>query len=167
MPHSGRKAGRVWLPSSTPLFIGLPGHTTNLNGLNLLNHTRYTVSLWARSFPAGLTMAVAAGRFAVVPLIPTSPLGLAETEEFRHAPGLCPTSHTLNGSWTQIELELPAREWPGGSGGQTSLNLIVGPAVPMAADGGEPMDVRVAAPGSVWIDDVVVKAYNSTTGMPQ
>ena len=50
-----------------------------------------------------------------------------------------------------------AREWPRGSGGHTNLNLFVTPAAPVAADGGM---IRVAALGSMWIDDVVVKVYN-------
>eukprot|EP01043_Picozoa_sp_COSAG02_P009338 COSAG02_NODE_315_length_24910_cov_17.139978_10_plen_411_part_00 len=148
LPHSGRKSGRVWLPSATPLVFGMPGYTTNLNGVNVANSTSYKISLWARSFPSRMTIVVSAGSRQTIPLTPKSPLGLDSVARYSHAPGLRPETHRLNGTWQRVELAIAARIWPA----QTSFNLVVGPS-----------DLTgIAAPGSVWIDDVEIIVHNAT-----
>eukprot|EP01047_Picozoa_sp_COSAG01_P036130 COSAG01_NODE_2809_length_7041_cov_4.383751_3_plen_260_part_00 len=144
LPHSGRKSGRVWVPSRTPLVFGMPGHTTNINGVPLTNHTEYRVSLWARSFPPGMTLAVSAGSRQMVPITPTSALGLEAVSRYNHAPGFTPDTRALNGTWQLVQVVMAPRLWPA----QTSFNLVVGASV---------YD-DVAAPGSVWIDDVAIHA---------
>lgn len=148
LPHSGRKSGRVWLPSATPLVFGMPGYTTNLNGVNVANSTGYKISLWARSFPSRMTLLVSAGSRQSVPLAPRSALGLDSVSRYNHAPGFSPETHRLNGTWQRVELVIAARIWPA----QTSFNLVVGPS-----------DLTdIAAPGSVWIDDVEIIVHNTT-----
>ena len=52
LPHSGRHSGRLWLPSTEPIAFGIPGHTTNLDGLKILNGTvryelvKHSTQLW-------------------------------------------------------------------------------------------------------------------------
>jgi hypothetical protein len=150
LPHSGRKSGRVWVPSATPLVFGMPGYTTNLNGVNLANSTGYNISLWARSFPAGMTLAVSAGSRRNVAITPTSDLGLNSVSRYGHAPGFAVQTHVLNGSWQLVELAVTARVWPA----QTSFNLVVG-AVSGLRD-------VVAPGGSVWIDDVAIRVHNAS-----
>merc|ERR1711871_423076 len=62
LPHSGRHSGRIWLPSATPVTFGMPGYTTNIDGLRVSNGTAYRVELYGRSFPPGMTVAVTLGK---------------------------------------------------------------------------------------------------------
>ena len=110
----------------------------------------YNISLWARSFPAGMTLAVSAGSRRNVAITPTSDLGLNSVSRYGHAPGFAVQTHVLNGSWQLVELAVTARVWPA----QTSFNLVVG-AVSGLRD-------VVAPGGSVWIDDVAIRVHNAS-----
>jgi hypothetical protein len=100
MPHRGRHSGRIWLPSAEPIAVGVPGHTTNMDGIKLSNGTGYRVELWARSFPSGMSVEVTAGDWTTEPVVPNTPLGA--TALSRYAP-LAPRLgvHVLGANWTR------------------------------------------------------------------
>ena len=71
LPHSGRHSARIWLPQVAPrvdaggahrwITFGMPGHTTDIDGVTISNNTKYHVELFARSFPPGLQVQVSVG----------------------------------------------------------------------------------------------------------
>ena len=139
LPHTGRHAGRVWLPSAEPITFGLPGHTTNLDGVTIQNDTEYSVQLWARSYPAGMTAEITVGSWVTESLAPRTALGLPKKNVYR-ASSPRNEAHRLNGAWAQINATIPKQKWPNGA----TLNIQVAAAA-------------VAFPaGSVWLDDVAV-----------
>jgi hypothetical protein len=105
LPHSGRHSGRVWLPSATAVTMGMPGHTTNLNGAHVENNTAYEVELYARSFPPGMSIAVTLGAWTTVTVVPSTPLGLRSYSEYRPTTAIRPV--VLGGSWTKVTLAVP------------------------------------------------------------
>eukprot|EP01052_Picozoa_sp_SAG31_P023229 SAG31_NODE_1902_length_6956_cov_5.312236_2_plen_490_part_00 len=141
MPHSGRHSGRVWLPSAEPVAFGIPGHTTNMDGIKILNGTEYAVELWARSFPSGMTVEVTVGSWVEDRLIPSTPLGV--TTRSRYTP-LQPRlgAHILGANWTRLTATISSITRPVGA----TLNLHLAAA-----------QEDVFAAGSIWVDDVSVE----------
>lgn len=133
-------AGRIWLPSAEPIAFGVPGHTTNLNGIKVLNDTEYAVELWARSFPSGMSLEVTVGEWTTQAVRPNTPLGT--TEMTRYSPMQPRTrAQTLGANWTKITATVPKAERPAGA----TLNLLA-----------SVVESDVFAAGSVWVDDVTV-----------
>ena len=143
LPHSGRHSGRVWLPSAVPVTMGIPGHTTNLDGAHIANGTEYEVELWARSFPPGMSVAITVGSWQTLSAVPSSPLGLRSFTRYQPAVAI-EQSVILSGNWSRVRLVVPKGLWPP----QTSFNLQFGVAA------------GVFPSGSVWLDDVAIR--NST-----
>jgi len=159
LPRSGRHSGRVWVPSATPITLGIPGHTTNLNGVSVANGTKYAVELWARSMPAGMTAQVTIGNWKTVDVTPTSPLGITSyTQYIGSATDPAPT--VLSSNWTQISFEVDARIRPLVQPGskKPTFNLRLSAAGVGAAG-------RFAA-GSVWVDDVSIRNLTAIPDLP-
>ena len=140
MPRRGRHAGRLWVPSASPIAIGVPGATTNLGGIKIMNESEYRVEVWARSFPAGMAVEITVGSWVEEPLIPRTPLGLTAVDVYKP---LSPRNEPvrLTGNWTKLLATVPKGVRPA----TASLNLLA-----MAADG------AVAPGGSIWFDDAKV-----------
>ena len=145
MPHAGRHSGRIWLPSAKPITFGVPGYTTNLDGISVVNNTAYQTELYARSFPPGLTIKITLGLWESRGINVTSPLGLSSYMQYVES--FKSPIHVLSAGWTRITLDVPKRVWKEG----VSFNLQIG----------SPTRHDVFAAGSVWIDDVSVQNMSS------
>lgn len=172
--RSSRGSGGDSSVSARLITFGMPGHTTNIDGVPIANSTQYAVELFARSCPPGLQVQVSVGGWITKAREITSPLGEATYMEYtpatygapsgnlRRARGVNGSSSSssgssrssgssndvpvkLSGNWTKVTVVIPAREaWPAGS----TFNLRVGGLT----EGG-----YVAGGGSVWIDDVAIR----------
>ena len=153
LPHSGRHSGRVWVPSAAPVPFGVPGLTTNLQGVPILNDTSYSVELWARSFPPGMSIEVSAGTWTSEALVPRSPLGLAERSVYAsYEPSL--GVHKLGANWSKITAVIPnATRLPKPSAGP--MGLAKAPTINLVARAAAEGE-GVFPAGSVWVDDVAV-----------
>ena len=150
-PAKGRHSGRIWLPSAIPVVVGIPGHTTNLDGVHVHNNTKYRVELFARSLPPGMGVQVSVGGWKQVEMTPTTPLGMTSYHVYVDSSNSVPT--LLNSTWTRIEVEVEGRMWPlVGGNDQVTFNLL------LTAPGGNRFDA-----GEIWIDEVCIRNATAIT----
>ena len=175
LPHSGRRSGRIALPTGALTYINLPCErgdehfTRQAKGdkichggmVNVLNNTSYTVSIWARGSSSR------GGSVQLVNLVPvttaspatgsgggggggdisTSPLSLQNSEGAPPKEKVVKVGAalTLSREWRQFKAVLPAKSVAAGT-----LALTV--------EGWAPHE-RAA---TVWLDDAVIHVANAT-----
>ena len=105
----------------------------------------YSVELWARSFPSGMTIEVTVGQWLTEAITPHTPLGTTTMSRYKPFQPR-QRSHILGARWTRITAKIPQAARPTISNAPVTLNLL-------ATAGGE-ADPFPA--GSVWVDDVSV-----------
>ena len=153
-PLSGRHSGRVWLPSRHPVVVGIPGHTTNLDGVHVGNGTSYRVELFARSLPPGMALQVSVGGWKEVDVSASTPLGMSSYHVYVDKSNL--SAIELSSNWTRIAFEVEGREWPlVGRNYQVTFNLV------LTGPGGDRFDA-----GEIWIDDVSIRNVSGTVFLP-
>ena len=151
LPHAGRHSGRVWLPTEHAVTFGIPGHTTNLDGIPVGNGTELVVELYARSFPPGARIQISVGTWVDSHATGASPIGQGVFSVYTPGPGQPKpdAAAVLAGNWTKITATIPKAVRPA----STTLNLRVGG---VGGSSGQ------AGAASVWIDDVSVRASTPT-----
>ena len=105
---SGRIWPDIWLPSARRVIVGIPRHTTNLDDVKVMSTTKYTVELYARSMPLGLTVHVTVGGWRQVDMTPTTTFGMTTYHEFVGSAAFDPAPMILGSNWTHITLDVPA-----------------------------------------------------------
>jgi hypothetical protein len=130
--------------------------TTNLDGVKVMNKTKYTVELYARTMPPELTVQVTVW-WRQVDMTPTTAIGMTTYHEFVGSAAFDPAPTVLGSNWTHITLDVSAVDWPAvGGTDQVSLNLR------LATHAWVGRGARFAA-GEIWIDDVSMRNLTAVT----